>query len=210
MSASTSFDFAATSEMVRTFSELFGPYPFEAYGNLVLGTPLGYALEIQTMSLFGADFVTGTNAYEAIVAHELAHQWFGDLVSLKDWKDIWLNEGFASYAEVLWTEASTGQSADVLIRNYEAPGLDPIRDPGPEHMFDINVYNRGALTLHALRRTVGDDDFFTILRTYVERFADDVATTDDFIAVAEEISDQDLESFFADWLDAPETPELPG
>jgi aminopeptidase N len=100
------FSFSRTPDMIAFFNELFGPYPFEAYGVVVVNVELGFALETQTLSLFGTDRVGISSPVEEVAAHELAHQWMGDSVSLTTWEDIWLNEGFATYASWLWFEHS--------------------------------------------------------------------------------------------------------
>ena len=199
-------------EMLGVFSELFGPYPFEVYGALVVDDNFGGALEAQTLSVFSSSLFGGPFG-EIVVAHELAHQWFGNSLTPATWRDIWLNEGFATYGEWVWQEATDpafdiDATAERLARQgrpaWSGPG-----DPGPEGLFDSTVYIRGALTLHAVRRTVGDDAFFDTLRTYTHRFAHGNVTTADFIAVAEEVSGRELDVLFNAWLYDDTTPELP-
>ena len=200
---------ARTGEMIVAAEEWFGPYPFDQYGIAVVGG-LDAALENQTLSVFGRTWVQSP-FFEFVLVHELAHQWFGDSVSLAQWEDIWLNEGFATYAEFLWIEHEFGPEAyqqeiarrrdQVETSGFPAPGTPP-----PNDLFNGGVYQRGGLTLAALRDQVGDDDFFAILQTYAARFRDGNATTEDFVALAEEISGQDLEGFFDAWLHDAEMP----
>lgn len=213
--------FAKTSDMISFFSETFGPYPFEAYGVVMADTPLFFALETQTLSLFGSQVVPGAVAgvisersnTETVVAHELAHQWFGNSVSPASWQDIWLNEGFATYASALWVEHEYGPEAfeDMMRYFYNniADGEFRPGDPADDGLFNIGVYQQGAWTLHALRGQVGDEVFFEILRTYVDRFSYGNASTADFIALAEEISGQELDALFDAWLYDGGVPLLP-
>lgn len=306
-------------EMIAFLSDLFGPYPFASAGAIVHDIQLGFALETQTRPVYGTD-----TAFEKVVLHELAHQWFGDSVRLSDWQDIWLNEGFASYAEALWAEHTGGQAAlenaarsaystgvlNVLQPFYGdeisarlIPNLRQLPPPAPDkgltreqiatlatalagqpiepermaaataglaedglgladtaevisqlnldravlsldavqllndyavltgnqpifeipdgvrttpprvvnsdNMFNLGVYQRGAATLHALRLLVGDEAFFSILRTYYQRYSGETVNTTDFISVAEEISDRQLDAFFDAWLYAEQAPDIP-
>jgi aminopeptidase N len=204
--------FAKTGEMIEYFSGLFGRYPFDRYGHVVVND-LPAALETQTLTVFGDKWVESPFT-EFVVAHELAHQWFGDAVSPATWKDIWLNEGFATYAELLWVEHLYGREPmqaeaarryeELAATRHALPG-----DPGVAALFGISVYQRGGLTLHALRAAVGDEAFFEILRTWSSRYGGGDASTEDFIALAEEVSGEDLTALFDAWLYQPDLPPLP-
>lgn len=203
-----------TPEILSAFETLFGPYPFATLGNTVFeDTEFNAALETQGLISYDRSAVR-----EGTVAHEIAHQWFGDSVSLERWQDIWLNEGFARYGEVLWAEQAHGEDAAqaALRRQMSAlatasRGPDAkavtIGDPGPDHLFSEIVYAGGALLLDDLRHRIGDDAFFRLLREWAARHQYGNAATDDFIALAEEVSGQDLDTFFHDWLSEPWTPE---
>ncbi len=194
-----------TPEIIDHQDDLFGPYPFEAQGGVVTGG-IGFALENQTRPNYDtAFFRRGANTY--VVAHELAHQWFGDSVSVHGWKDIWLNEGFASYAEWLWSEhvgeGTAQENSDFVYESYPAdsdfwnvlPG-----DPGPANQFDGAVYDRGALTLHALRSEVGDDAFFKTLKRWTKQHRYGDASIEQFTALAERVSGKQLDDLFTTWL----------
>jgi aminopeptidase N len=198
-------DFARQPAMVSLFEELFGPYPFRRYQVVVTDDELEVPVEAQGMSVFGANHVDGRRGFERLVAHELAHQWFGNGVGLADWRDIWLNEGFACYAEWLWSEHVGGPGAAALASRAHArlarlPRDLRIGDPGEACLFDDRVYQRGALTLHALRELVGDEGFFAALREWTGTFRYRTATTADFAAVAQRHTAVPLGPFFRSWL----------
>lgn len=204
-------DFASTNDMMEYFVSVFGPYPFDEYGVVTVPAFIGGALETQTMSVFGANAVDGRGTVEPIVAHELAHQWFGNSVSPADWRDIWLNEGFATYAEWLWEahrypERQTVDDIATGTSRQLGELLGPIDDPGPDNLFPLTVYVRGALTLHAVRTEVGDDAFFELLRRWAEDNQNGHGSTAEFIALAEEVSDQSLGDLFDAWLSDPTIP----
>ncbi len=140
-----------------------------------------------------------------LIAHELAHQWFGNKITCKSWQDIWLNEGFATYSEILWAE-HTDPTFDADLRLSTAGGFPPIGDPGPDDLFSRGVYDRGALVLHALRRTIGDEAFFDTLRAWHAEYQYSSATTEDFVALAEEVSGMELSARFDAWLNAAQFP----
>ncbi|MPV36374.1 hypothetical protein GB881_04795 [Georgenia subflava] len=198
---------ARQPEVTSFLSELFGPYPFRASGAIVDDYPeLGFALETQTRPIYARDFFTDEFSGTSVVVHELAHQWVGDLLTVERWQHIWLNEGFATYTEWLWAEEEGVITAQEIYDGLVAiPADDPfwqvtIGDPGPEAMFDGAVYFRGAGTLHALRLQVGDEAFFTTLRTWIRSHAGGHVSVDDFIAHAERVSGQQLDELFEQWL----------
>ena len=147
---------------------------------------------------------------EHLVVYQLAHEWFGGAVNIKTWRDVWLVESFAFYAERLWREHLEGSQAfDLFWQSTYRKKLPPPGQPSTEDTFVHDVFQRGEMTLHALRLTVGDEAFFRILKTYVNRYRYSNASTDDFVAIANKVSGQDLGEFFDAWLFAPKTPEIP-
>ena len=195
---------AETPEIVRFFSALYGPYPFNAAGAIVDFAPdVFYALESQTKPNFDAA------PDEATLVHELAHQWFGDAVTLRQWRDIWLHEGFATWSEWIWAERHVGATAqerfDELVAENDPDTWDPPpgNPGGPENMFAGSIYDRGAMTLQALRVEVGDGTFFRILRDWFAQHRYGNATTADFIALAERDAHRSLRGFFKTWLFTP-------
>ena len=192
-----------TTDMLRVFSDRFGPYPFlrEKYGHAQFGW--GGGMEHQTISSMGA-WNTG------IIAHELAHQWFGDKITCRDWQNIWLNEGFASYAEAVYTESASGQTGyqsamnNFLNRARAARGSLYVQDiSNVNTIFNGDrTYAKGATVLHMLRGMVGDSTFFRTLRAYTASpsVAYGTAVTEDFQAVAQQVSRQNLDSFFRQWI----------
>jgi aminopeptidase N len=201
---SASADLALTGEMLTFFEGRYGDYPFNSYGAIVDDDSVGYALETQTRSFFSR------NAREGTIAHELAHQWMGDQVSTERWADIWLNEGWATYSEWMWNEYrgrdSAAESFEALMADDEFDWGTVVADPGPFGLFLAPVYDRGAATLHALRVKIGDDAFFELAQTWVERFGGGTASTQDFADLAEEVSGQELDAFFDVWVYTPEKP----
>jgi aminopeptidase N len=195
--------FKRQGEMIEYFETLFGSYPFETAGGIVVDNPrMGFALETQTLPIYSLSMVDFVG--ELVVVHELAHQWFGNSVSVENWQDIWLNEGFASYAEALWVEYIDGGAAlrGYLLDFYQTARQSDVLPGAPtlSTLFDGAVYHRGALTLHALRERAGDEVFFDILRAYADEFRYGNASTEDFVTVAERVSGQSLGALFDAWL----------
>ncbi len=192
-------------QMVEELVDLFGPYPLSAgYTVVVCPTDLEIPVEAQGQATFGTNHLDA--AHERLVAHELAHQWFGNSVTAATWRDIWLHEGFCCYAEWLWSERSGGPAAGALAREaYSVLALLPqdlvLCDPGAARMFDDRVYKRGALALHAVRVALGDQRFFGLLREWAESHRHGVATTADFEALAG--------VRLAGWLHEPALPAFP-
>ena len=207
--AQTKASLALQPKMIAFLEDLFRRYPFEAFGAIVDDDSVDYALETQTRPVYSqvADDIT--------VVHELAHQWFGNSVSPADWRDIWLNEGWATYVEWLWNEHEgvatlPGQFADaVAYLDANNRWALNIADPGRDNLFLAQVYFRGAAALHALRAKIGDKAFFAGARLWLGRYNDSTATTDDFEAVMEKASGQQLDAFFDDWLREGDRPAMP-
>ncbi|HET8618050.1 MAG TPA: M1 family metallopeptidase [Acidimicrobiales bacterium] len=202
----TDASLALQADMIAFIEGAFGPYPFNSYGAIVDDDSVGYALETQTRPVYSRV------AREGTVVHELAHQWFGNAVSPERWADIWLNEGWATYVEWLWSEATGGDTAqDSFDAVMAIPADDEfwdlaIADPGPFGLFLGGVYDRGAATLHALRLEVGDEAFYAASQEWLVRYDDSTGTTEDFEAVFEEVSGQDLGTFFDVWVRTPTKP----
>lgn len=207
-------DFGRQPQMMKLFVKLFGPYPFSTgYTVVVTDDDLEIPLEAQGLSIFGANHCDGERGAERLIAHELAHQWFGNSVTSRRWRHIWLHEGFACYAEWLWSEDSGGRSADELAGYYHQKLASSrqdllLTDPGPRDMFDDRVYKRGALTLHVLRRTIGDDAFFDLLRAWTAKYRHGTAVTDDFTGLAAHYSDESLRPLWQTWLYSKDVPDL--
>jgi len=197
-------DFAVTLEQLDLYSELFGEYPFvdEKYG--MAEFIFEGAMEHQTMTSYGDWLITGDGFFDRLVGHELAHQWFGNLITAEDWDEVWLHEGFATYAEALWFEHIGGASEyQRYMRQHSAAGYGfwgPVVPPDP--LFGGTVYDKGAWVLHMLRGIMGENDFFQTLRTWCmdpqRRYA--TATIADFIATAESVGQVELDWFFDQWL----------
>ncbi|GAA2642979.1 M1 family metallopeptidase [Paractinoplanes durhamensis] len=207
-------DFGRHGEIMAAFEGLFGPYPFREYVVVVADDDLDDPIEAQGMAVFGRNHVDGFRTHERLVAHELAHQWFGNSLTVADWRHIWLNEGFATYAEWLWSDVSGGPSVEVLAARWHGwvaaqPAWFTVADPGVARMFDPLVYKRGALTLHALRAAVGEETFFALLRSWVGENRHRTVTTSQFREHAGRFTTKPLHDLFAAWLDRPALPPLP-
>ena len=229
LSASDRHLFDRQGEMLDYFASLFGEYPFSEYGAIVLETiQTPVALETQTRPTFGTQILT---LGEAVVAHELAHQWFGGSVSVADWSDVWLSEGFATYAQWLWVEHTQGVAAlqeeiagaygtlsgaalvgsaggevaafEQALALYPPPGAPRVDD-----LFNGSVYMRGGLTLHALRLEIGDAGFFDLVEAWATTHRYGNAGTNDFLDLVEELADSSTRNLAEQWLFNPILPAI--
>jgi aminopeptidase N len=197
--------------MLTFFAERFGPYLDDDAGAIVVPTDLGLALETQSRPMFGDEVLFDAEPFA--LAHELAHEWFGNAVTPARWIDLWLNEGFATYSEYLWFEHDGGyplrsQVEDDESRLNRSPLAPVSRDAADD--FDPAVYGNGARALYALQLTIGDADFATLLRRWVAEQRGGTATTEDFVALAEDVSGRDLSAWARTWLHDGGHPPLPG
>lgn len=202
-----------TADVIPWLEGKFGKYPFDSVGGYVPASRPGFALETQTRPFYGAEnFDKGANV--SVIVHELTHQWYGDDVSVHHWKDIWLNEGFAAYAQWLWSEhegeGTARQLADYAYARHPADDtfwkVEP-GDPGPKNQFHDAVYNRGAMALQALREKIGDKDFFAVLKGWPKQHAHGNARVGEFVDYAEKVSGERLGSLVDTWLYEPSKPE---
>ncbi|MGM0929551.1 MAG: M1 family metallopeptidase [Actinomycetota bacterium] len=209
---------AAQQHMMEVFVHRFGPYPFDRYTVVVADDELEIPLEAQSLSIIGRNHLDTGWESQRLIAHELSHQWFGNSLTAARWQDIWLHEGFACYAEWVWSEDSGSATADERAKAAwgKLSGLPQdirVGDPGPEQMFDDRVYKRGALALHALRLGVGDDTFFRLLRRWCAENAHGSVDTPAFLALADTESftgGQPAEQLLAPWLFSLGLPRFPG
>jgi aminopeptidase N len=198
-------DFSVVPDMMRSHVQRFGEYPFlrEKYGIAEFAT---YSFrEHQTLPSYAEKLITGDHANDAVLAHELAHQWFGNALSVRDWRHVWLNEGFSTYAAMLWTERKKGDAAYRVEMSKIA--ADDLRGPifmadvtDTRKLFGAATFDKGAWVLHMLRRVMGDEKFFKALREYVREYSYRNVTTEDFRAVCERVLGKDLDWFFAQWV----------
>jgi aminopeptidase N len=195
-------DLAINKSGLKIFSSLFGEYPFikEKYGVAEINWPLG-GIENQTISGIGKRFFTGEGFFDDLFIHELAHQWWGNAVTLSNWNEIWLNEGFAVYSTALFNEKLYGRASLKSFMNSKRGTFEnaTLEDPGTEALSNI-TYNKGAWFLHMLRNKLGDNKFFVLLKKYFEKFKYKNTSTRKFKELAEIVSGENLDYFFNQWL----------
>jgi aminopeptidase N len=215
IAADVATDFGRIDDMIALFVELFGPYPFDGYTVVVTPDVLEIPLEAQGIGIFGSNHADGAHGSDRLIAHELAHQWFGNSLTLGRWRDIWLHEGFACYAEWLWAEhigGRTAQESAIVYRGrVKAAPKDSliVGDPGARAMFDDRVYKRGALALHAVRTAVGDEAFFDALRAWAAAYRHKTVTSEGFITFFEDHTGNDEVGLIIErWIYSSSLPEV--
>ncbi|TCO54074.1 M1 family metallopeptidase [Actinocrispum wychmicini] len=197
-----------TAQVVQWESSMYGSYPFQSTGGIIADVAVHYALETQGRPVYDQ---RTSNVSGQLLAHELGHQWFGDSLTPTRWSDIWLNEGFATYSEWLYKEKFQGVPVQQSFEKEYAAEKDwtgKVADPGRDHIFDDLVYNRGAMTLHALRMKIGDRAFFRVLTLWPTTHRYGNVSTRDFIGFVERLTNRDLGAFFDTWLYQPGQPKL--
>jgi len=211
--------FAQAGEIVRYFASLVGPYPYEKLAHLQSATRFGGMENATAIFYSDAAFRTGRMG-EGLIAHETAHQWFGDAVTEREWPHLWLSEGFATYFAALFTRHAHGDSAfrremtairSVVLSDADAVPTHAVIDTAQRDLLALlnaNSYQKGGFVLHMLRQQVGDTAFFAALRDYYSSHRDGTALTDDLRAAMERASGQELGWFFDQWLRRPGFPKL--
>lgn len=197
-------------EMMQVYSDSYGTYPFEKYGNAVASIASFAAMEHQTMTTIGTSLINGSLSSDYTVAHELSHQWFGNCLTPLTWKDVWLSESFATYSEALYANRKFGYDAfcsyvktsfhDYYKSFAQSNGDRIIYNPAYLEYFYPMEYEKGASVLHMLRALVGNDCFFEILQTYFFTYHNQNVVTSEFIQIAETVSGLDLDQFFTQWI----------
>jgi aminopeptidase N len=196
--------FAVLPDMMKHHSNAFGAYPFvkEKYG---IAEFAKYSFrEHQTLPSLAARLITGGRESDWILAHELAHQWFGNSLSVKNWSHVWLNEGFATYAYALWKESAAGRGEYFkVMQGFDVEFVGPLcikNTDNPKELFSETVFQKGAWVLHMLRHVLGDEPFAKALKTYVNTYAYKTVSTEDFQVVCEKIYGHSLSWFFKEWV----------
>jgi len=203
-------DYAIAKTILQWYIDNLAPYPYAKLANVQSKTRYG-GMENAGNIFYYENSVTGAGVSETLVAHEIAHQWFGNTATEGNWRHLWLSEGFATYLTDLYVEDVEGDSAfRARLRRERARVIDfagrrlaPVIDTGVtdyNRLLNPNSYQKGAWVLHMLRQRIGEDVFWRVLRTYYRRYRYQTALTEDFRRVAEDLSGQDLASFFQQWL----------
>ncbi len=212
-------DYKPAVAVLKYYDSIIGTYPYEKLANVQSKTRFG-GMENAGNIFYYEESVNGKHQVEALVAHEVAHQWFGNSVSEENWRDIWLSEGFATYLTDLYLEYKYGKEKlqermkmerDKVIRYNKNLQVQPIVYDEKDNLFKLlnrNSYEKGAWVLHMLRHKIGDKDFFKVLKTYYTKFKNKNATTDDFIKIVESITKENLSTFFNQWLYRATIPKL--
>lgn len=211
-------DYSVAVKAVEFYQKLIGPYPYEKLANVQSKTIFG-GLENASCIFYSENSVTGKGRAEGLIAHETAHQWFGNSVTEKEWSHIWLSEGFATYLTAVYMEMNYGrerletemrQARERVLRYYDKNPA-PVIDTSVTNLMSLlnaNSYQKGSWVLHMLRREVGEENFWKGMRLYFERFRDSIAETNDFMNVMQEVSGRNLKQFFHQWLEVPGQPEI--